>query len=186
MPNIIPISELSDEQIRHLQKQAKTKRDFQKVQIIALKRLTCPHNVIKASLNVCRDTITRTISRYYREGSDSLFADGRGGRKHEHMTEKEEATFLQPFLKKAAKGGMLIVHEIHMAYGKILGKEVPFSTVYAMLHRNGWRKISPRPKHPKGDEEKQQAFKAIFPLRGTKNRPQGQDGTEKVHPHVPR
>lgn len=169
MPNVTPISELSDEQITALQKQAKTKRDFQKVQTIALKKLGYRHDDIKASLNVGRDNITRTISGYRKEGTVYLFKDGRGGRKNENMTEEEEKIFLKPFLKKAEKGGVLIVNEVHKAYDKAVGKKTPFTTVYAMLHRNGWRKISPRPKHPKGNEEKQKAFKAIFPLRDKKS-----------------
>jgi len=168
MPSVIPIDELSDEQIRVLQKRAKTKRDFQKVQIIVLKRLGYKHDGIKACLVVGRDNITRTISRYKREGADALFEDGRGGRKNENMTPEEEAAFLKPFLKKARKGGVLIVNEIHKTYAALVKKETPLSTVYAMLHRNGWRKISPRPKHPKGDEQKQEAFKAIFPLHSKK------------------
>jgi hypothetical protein len=31
--------------------------------------------------------------------------------------------------------------------------------VYRALHRQGWRKIAPRPKHPKANEEAREAFK---------------------------
>ncbi len=164
MPTVISIENLSDEEIAVLQKRAKTKRDFQKVQTLALKRLNYRHDEIKTCLNVGRDNITRTLSKYRKKGPDALFEDGRGGRKHENMSEEEEKLFLKPFLKQAEKGGVLIANKIHIAYEKAVGRKIPLSTIYAMLHRNGWRKISPRPKHPKGDEVKQKAFKDFFPL----------------------
>lgn len=163
----------TQEQIKALQRKARSKRDFQKVQIVVLKSMRYKHDQIEVCAGVSHDNISRTLVKYRSEGADALFEDLRGGRKNENMTEKEEKAFLKPFLKQAERGGVLIVREIHRAYSATLGKKTPLSTVYAMLHRNGWRKISPRPKHPKGDEEKQQAFKVIFPLRRTKSRPQG-------------
>lgn len=161
------------EQIQVLQRKARSKRDFQKVQIIVLKSMRYKHDQIQVCTGVSHDNISRTLAKYRHEGADALFEDLRGGRNNQHMTEKEEKAFLKPFLKQAGRGGILIVHEIHTAYNAAIGKKTPLSTVYAMLHRHGWRKISPRPKHPKGDEENQQAFKVIFPLCPTKSRAQG-------------
>ena len=33
------------------------------------------------------------------------------------------------------------------------------STIYRLLHRHGWRKLVPRPRHPKAHAEKQATFK---------------------------
>ena len=39
------------------------------------------------------------------------------------------------------------------------------STVYNLLHRHGWRKLMPRPFHPKRNLAAQNAFKkATFPM----------------------
>jgi len=43
--------------------------------------------------------------------------------------------------------------------GQTLGYKVPASSVYRMLERHGWRKIVPRPSHPKADPQAQEAFK---------------------------
>ncbi len=42
---------------------------------------------------------------------------------------------------------------------KIIKKEVSKDYLYDLLHRNGWRKIMLRPKHPKSNKEEQEAFK---------------------------
>ena len=40
-----------------------------------------------------------------------------------------------------------------------LGRTVPLATAYRLLHRHGWRKIAPRPKHPNNDPVAQETFK---------------------------
>ena len=42
---------------------------------------------------------------------------------------------------------------------KAIGHKTSDSTVYNLLHRNGWRKLMPRPFHPKRDVAAQNAFK---------------------------
>ena len=67
-------------------------------------------------------------------------------------------------MEKARAGGVLVVGEIKTAYEKKAGKQVPKSTVYRMLARHGWRKIAPRPKHPKAEIGVQEEFKKSSPL----------------------
>jgi Winged helix-turn helix len=40
-----------------------------------------------------------------------------------------------------------------------VGRPVHHSVVYRALPRQGWRKITPRPKHPNANEEAREAFK---------------------------
>jgi transposase len=61
---------------------------------------------------------------------------------------------------------MLTVAEIQRAYEQRLGKAVAPSTIYRLLQRHGWRKVVPRPRHPKADVAAQAAFKETSP-RGT-------------------
>jgi len=98
-------------------------------------------------------------SQYFNKGNIIFGGPGRGGRRNENLTFKEEKTLLIPFLKTAEKGNILIVSEIQKAYEQKIEKRVPASTVYRMLTRHGWRKIAPRPSHPKADVMAQEAFK---------------------------
>ena len=107
-----------------------------------------------------------TVGRQGMRTFDSL-QDHRGGRRHAHLTVEEETEFLKPFITAAQQSGILIVNGIHQAYEAKVGKEVKPMTVYRILHRHGWRKIAPRPQHPKADPEAQKMFKAIlFPPGG--------------------
>ena len=75
------------------------------------------------------------------------------------MSKSEEDAFINPFLESAKSGGILEVSQVHSAYEKELGREVKKSVVYRLLHRHGWRKIAPRPTHPKTDKDAQDTFK---------------------------
>ena len=45
------------------------------------------------------------------------------------------------------------------AYEKAIGHETSKSTIYNLLARHGWRKLMPRPFHPRRDIAAQNAFK---------------------------
>jgi transposase len=83
----------------------------------------------------------------------------KGIRRHSHMSFEAEVAFLSPFQTEALTGGVLDVLKIHRALESHLGRRVGKSTVYDLLHRHNWRRITPRPRHPKADAEQQAAFK---------------------------
>ena len=62
-------------------------------------------------------------------------------------------------MEKAERGGVLVVPPIHAAYEERIGSSVAASTVYRMLARHGWRKVTPDTCHPKRDVQAQEAFK---------------------------
>jgi hypothetical protein len=75
------------------------------------------------------------------------------------MTLAEEKALLARFAKMAGAGEMLNIHDLKAAYEKAIGHVTSDSTVYNLLHRHGWRKLMPRPFHPKRDLAAQNAFK---------------------------
>jgi len=104
-------------------------------------------------------TVSHVISVYNRSGIEAIKIKKYGGN-HRNMTPEEEKEFLEPFKKQATAGEILEVSEIITAYSKALNKKVAKSTVYNLLHRNGWRKIMPRSKHPKkASDEAIEAYK---------------------------
>lgn len=103
------------------------------------------------------------ISRYNRLGVAAIETPGKGGRRHQYLTLDEEVRFLTPFFAQAEQGEIVTVREIHSAFEKHVGHPVDDSTIYRLLHRHGWRKCMPRPKHPKADPPTQEQFKATFP-----------------------
>ena len=60
---------------------------------------------------------------------------------------------------------MLNIHDLKAAYETAIGRPTSNSTIYNLLARHGWRKLMPRPFHPKRDIGAQNAFKkTAFPM----------------------
>ena len=102
-------------------------------------------------------------SRWAKEGEAIFELRARGGRHHQHLSPEQEQQLLAPFVVRAQAGGMLTVAEIQQAYREQVGKAVAPSTIYRLLDRHGWRKVVPRPRHPKADVAAQAAFKKTAP-----------------------
>lgn len=99
-------------------------------------------------------------TRFIRSGGKSSVAERkRGGRRRENMNKEEESSFLAPFFDKAAQGGILVAGEIKRALDDHLGRKVPLSSVYNLLHRHNWRKLAPDKRHPKADAAAQAEWK---------------------------
>ena len=69
------------------------------------------------------------------------------------MAEEEEAALLEPYREKAEQGQIVEVSEIKASYEQAVGHTIGGSQIYYVLHRNGWRKVMPRSKHPKKASE---------------------------------
>ena len=91
-----------------------------------------------------------------------------GLRNRARMTLAEEAVLLAPYIEQAKQGGVIIVPPLKAHLEKALGRSMAQSTVYAMLHRHGWRKLAPDKQHPQSDPVAQEAFKKNSPKRSPK------------------
>lgn len=100
----------------------------------------------------------QVLSTYNRFGVEAIETAGRGGRRHEYLSMEEEQQFLAPFFARAEHGEIATALEVKLAFEARIGYEVEESTIYRLLNRHGWRKLLPRPKHPKGSTEEQEHF----------------------------
>lgn len=105
------------------------------------------------------NTVRFTQQDFIKRGVEALVEGRRGGRNRAYLTPSEEVEFLDGYAEEAGAGTVLVVTEIHTALEKHLGKTIAPSTTYRMLKRHGWRKVVPRPFHPKRDPEAAEAFK---------------------------
>ena len=141
-------------------KRAKSKAEFQRLQCVWLRAsLGLSSKQVATALGWHPCSVRRVQSHYLKEGEVSLKGAGRGGRRRQNLTLQQEGELLQEFLASSGKGGILEVSRIKAAYENLLERKVPHSTVYRMLARHGWRKIAPRPRHPKADASAQAEFK---------------------------
>ena len=104
-------------------------------------------------------TVRRVISTYNRLGLAAIETPGKGGRRHEYMSLEQERRFLQPFFARAAQGEIATAEEMQRAFEAEIKHAVHITSIYRLLDRHGWRKLVPRPRHPKANPEEQAAFK---------------------------
>jgi transposase len=141
-------------------KHAKGRPEFQRIQCVLIRAtLGSSAAEIARILGWSPATVHVIHSRWAKEGEVIFDLKPKGGRKHSYLTPEEESEFLRPFLAKASAGGLLNAMEIKAAFETKIGRTVAKTTIYRMLERCGWRKIVPRPRHPKGDLAAQAAFK---------------------------
>ena len=145
-------------------KQADSHAQYQRIQCVLI-RATLGSSAAQIAQLLGWSTATVHVlhSRWAKEGDAIFDLRGRGGRHHQHLSAEQEQQLLAPFVERAQAGGMLTVAEIQQAYQKQLGKAVAPSTIYRLLDRHGWRKVVPRPRHPKADVAAQAAFKKTPP-----------------------
>ncbi len=141
-------------------KEAESKSEFQRVQCIWLRAaLGLSASQIAVAIGWHPSSVKKLQSEYLRKGESVLGVRQTGGRRHENMSLEEEKAFLAPFFDRAKEGGMVVATEIKIAYEQLVGRTVPKSTIYRMLDRHNWRKIVPRPRHPKKDSSEEEEFK---------------------------
>lgn len=144
-------------------KSAKSKEEYQRALCLCLRvEEGLGAKQIAKILGMSFGGVRNIHSKYLRRGGLILKNAPIGGRLHANLSLVEEKEFLAPFEKKAEKCGILVVSEIHRAYEKHFGTKEPASTIYRLLARQGWRKVAPRPSHPKADLSAQEAFKKTF------------------------
>lgn len=114
---------------------------------------------------VSKATVHQVISTYNQLGVGAIETPGKGGRRHEYLTLEEEQQFLSPFFARAESGEIATTAEIQQAFEARIGHEVDDSTIYRLLNRHGWRKLMPRPRHPKASKEAQEQFKKTLRRR---------------------
>jgi transposase len=131
----------------------------ERIQMVLLRESGMTQPSIAAAMGVSLSTVNRAHMAYDEGGIKALKPKPNGGRKHENMTLAEETALLAHFAKTAGAGEMLNIHDLKAAYEKAILHATSNSTVYNLLHRHGWRKLMPRPFHPKRDLAAQNAFK---------------------------
>jgi transposase len=146
-------------------KQARTIAEFQRIQCVLMRATTdCSASQIAQVLGWATATVHITHSRWAREGEALFELKGKGGRRSHNLTEAEEVEVLAPFVEQATAGNVLKATDIQAAYEARVGRAVPNSTIYRLLKRHGWRKLTPRPRHPKADITARGAFKKTSAL----------------------
>lgn len=131
---------------------------------------------IAQMLGASKQAVWLWVGQYNKHGPEGLGRSGRGGRRWSYLSREEEEELLAVFRDRAARGDMVTATAIWPEISKALGREVSLGYVYKLLHRHGWRKLGPRPRHVKSNREVQEAFKKNSPKPSKKRPPVSQKG----------
>jgi transposase len=141
-------------------KKAKGRPEYQRIQCVLIRAtLDSTAAEIARLLGWSVATVHAIHSRWAKEGDAIFDLKAKGGRRNQYLSPEEETALVQPFLAKAEAGGILNVQEIKAAFEARVGRPVAKTTIYRLLDRLGWRKVVPRPRHPKADPAAQAVFK---------------------------
>ena len=152
MKSLIVDDKATIERLAERLKRAQSHSEYQRIQCVLIRAtLGSTAAEIAQLLGWSTTTVHVMHSRWAKEGEAIFEVRTRGGRHHQYLTPQQESELLAPFVQRAQAGGMLTVTEVQQAYRERSGREVARSTIYRLLERHGWRKIVPRPRHPKAD-----------------------------------
>lgn len=165
MKSLIGGDKVTVERLAERLKQASSRAEYQRIQCVLIRAtLGSTAAEIAQLLGWSTATVHVIHSRWAKEGDAIFDLRARGGRRHQYLSVEQEKALLAPFAERAEAGGMLNVAEIQQAYEQQTGRQVAPSTVYRLLDRHGWRKVVPRPRHPKANNAAQAAFKKTSPI----------------------
>ena len=174
MKDLIPGDKPTITRLADRLKRAKSHSEYQRIQCVLIRAtLGSSAAAIAQLLGWSTATVHVLHSRWAKHGDAVFDVHARGGRRHQHLSAEQEAEVLAPFVDRAQAGGMLKVAEIQQAYEQRAGVAVAPSTIYRLLDRHGWRKVVPRPRHPKANVAAQAAFKKTAPSGTPRGRAPG-------------
>ena len=128
--------------------------------ILTVKEDKSPDEAAK-TLGVC----VTTLIKYRREFSQGTLEKPKKPKtgNNSHLTWEQEVKILDGLKERAQRGEFTTVAQIKKEYEKIADCEVGPSTIYRFLRRHEWRRVQPRPIHPKTNPEAQEEFKKNCP-----------------------
>ena len=155
----------SEEQIKEIEqarKDNKDKRAETRLKALELRAKGASANEVADATGFQAVSVTRLVAKYRDHGIEAIAGNHYGGN-HRNMSVEEEAAILAPFKERAEKGELVEIREIEKAYQSAVNHPVSNAQIYRVLHRQGWRKVMPRSRHPqKVSEEEIVASKKLI------------------------
>lgn len=149
------------QRMRVLLKQAKHIAEQRRIQAVLMRASEAlPPTKIAELTGLSVHSVRVIHSRFLREGEACLVGrPGRGGRRHTLLSDAQAAALLAGHAQDAAQGRVIVANVFKRDYERLVGHKVAVASVYRLLARAGWRKVAPRPSHPKKDPAAEAAFK---------------------------
>ena len=157
------IDELAMVELSALLKHTTNSADFRRVQCVYMRGKGLDINDISDLVHYSVKHIKLLWTLYFTEGAAALITKPRGGRRRENMSFAEEEALISKHIEDGQAGRILKIAPLHHSLCEKLGKKIAPSSAYRLAYRHGWRKIEPRPHHPRRNPNEAEYFKLFFP-----------------------
>lgn len=118
---------------------------------------------IASLLQTSTRTVRRWIQRFNTGGPAALESVNLGGRRWAYLSDADERAILAVLRPRARAGRLLTATELVADIEARVGHPVSDDYLYDLLHRHGWRKVEPRPRHVRANVAAQESFRRAFP-----------------------
>jgi len=142
--------------MRKIQKRTKIDvKGYRRITALHMRGKGFSNGTIGEALGYSASYITELVGKYKKEGMEAIIIDKRTSN-NRRMSFVEERKFLEQFEEIAEAGQLVTIDGILKKFEELTEKESSTTTIYNLLKRHGWRKLKPRPRHPKGASEEEQ------------------------------
>lgn len=157
------MSEEEYKAVSEAEKKTKDKRVSQLLRILKMRYEGKKVREIAEITGMQVNSISRICTRYRREGLERFIANKYTSHRR-LLTEAQELEILSRYEAAAEAGQEVTAQQIKAAFDEAVGRDTGNSYIYMLLKRHNWRKVKPRPKHPKAaNEEACEASKKLKP-----------------------
>ena len=146
------ISREEYEAIQQAEKETKDKNVSRRLRILMLRYEGRKVSEIAEIFGMRVNSISQLCRRYREQGLEE-FRRIKYTSHRRALTEEQEREILSRFEKAAEAGQEVTALEIKAAFDEARGRETGSGYIYRVLRRHGWRKVMPRPRHPKAASE---------------------------------
>ena len=147
--------QISEEEYKAIAEQEKRTRDKRISQLLRMLIMRYEGKKVREIAEITGykvSSISRICTRYRKEGLEG-FVKNKYTSHRRLMTEAQEEEILTRFEKEAEAGQEVTAQKIKAAFDEALGRDTGNSYIYVLLKRHKWRKVKPRPRHPKAANE---------------------------------
>lgn len=148
MPKIHQLTEKDAAILKSWKAKTKGTKDFQRFQALYLRASGRKNKEVAQITDYTERHLSKMVKQYLEQGPESLL-DKRNGGNSRKLSPEEEKAVLDEFLEQGESGQILTAKEIRLAFEEKTETHYCQNAIYGLLKRHGWRKIKPRPQHPK-------------------------------------
>ncbi|NMA29422.1 MAG: hypothetical protein GX934_16825 [Burkholderiales bacterium] len=158
------INEAEYEAIRRAEKETKDKNISRRLKVLMMRYEGYKVREIADRTGMRINSISQLCRRYREQGLEEFKRNKATSHRYALPIEKE-LEILSRFEKAAEAGQAVTAKDIKAAFDEERGKDTGRGYIYMLLKRHGWRKVMPRPRHPKAaSEEACEASKKLKPM----------------------